>query len=272
MDVVARWRQFERLLGERGLDWALRSAPAQLRYARDAEHPHGAELEHLLPADYRTFAAEIGYPVLSYDPDREGLSFLPPEAMAVQSVNQCDPDLVFPRPVPGRPTRCLQAFFAGFDLLDYQGYSFGPAAGGDEIAVWIVEDGGPVEAVGTFTEWLTAELGEHEQRICERDQSTVTNPPTARADPHDLLAHSLGGSYDQDPYSAADLDLCWVKGDRGSYGLISRTGSWLLPLSDRFRAVRPFRDGVAEVILRVDGASHLGEWIKIQPDGSVIVD
>lgn len=172
---MARWRQFERLLVGKGLGGALRYAPAQLRYARDAEHPHGAELEHLLPADYRTFVAEIGYPVLSYDPDREGFSFLPPEAIAVQSVNQCDPDFVFPRPVPGRRTRCLHAFFAGYDLPDYQGYSFGPAAGGGEIAVWIVEDGGPVEAVGTFTEWLAAELGEHERRVCELDRSMVTN-------------------------------------------------------------------------------------------------
>lgn len=119
------------------------------------------------------------------------------------------------------------------------------------------------------TEWFTAQLGEFEQRVWELDTSTVTDLRTAHADPHDLLAHSLGGSYDQAPYSAADLDLCWVRGGRGSYGLISRTGDWLLPLGDRFRAVRPFRDGVAEVILHAEGASHPSEWIKIRPDGSV---
>ena len=59
-DAVGRWREFERILRERELDWALHYAPAQLRHARSPEHPAGARLEHLQPADYRAFVAEVG--------------------------------------------------------------------------------------------------------------------------------------------------------------------------------------------------------------------
>jgi hypothetical protein len=50
MDVVARWRSFERVLTERGLGWGLRYLPAQLRYARKATHPattRGRVLPHV---------------------------------------------------------------------------------------------------------------------------------------------------------------------------------------------------------------------------------
>jgi hypothetical protein len=292
MDAVTRWRAFERLLVDRGLGWGLRYLPAQLRYARDGEHPYGADLGHLLPADYRAFVAEVGYPVLFYDLDREGFSFLPPEAMAVQSLNQACPagtGFVFPRPRPGRPTRCMHAFFAGYDLPDYQGYSFGPADGG-EVAAWIVEDGGPVVAVGTFTEWLDAELAAHEEHIAGLDEAKVAElraehaepdgrtqmGRTGQRDPHRLLEYSLGGSYDQAPYTPADLDLTWV-GDAGAwtagrsavYGLIDGSGRWRIPPDTRFRVVRPFRDGVAEVVV---DTGDIDGWTRIRPDGSIAID
>jgi hypothetical protein len=34
--------------------------------------------------------------------------------------------------------------------------------------------------------------------------------------------------------------------------------------------VRPFRGGVAEVILNVDGTTYSGPWTTIRPDGSVL--
>ncbi|AXE82118.1 hypothetical protein C5746_40410 [Streptomyces atratus] len=299
-DAVARWREFERLLVGRGLGWGLHYAPAQLRYARAVEHPRGADLEHLLPADYRAFVAEVGYPVLNYGGDIEGFAFLPPEAMAALSVNQCgpeqsvdqgDPDFVFPRPVKDQPTRCLHAFFAGYDLPDYQGYSLGPASDEDkdEIAVWIVEDGGPVETVGTFTEWLNAELGRHEQNILGLDDAKATelrmahSKPDGRSrmagidgpDPYRLLEASLGGSYDQAAYTAEDLDLVWVGpgmwgGDHGAYGLIDGSGTWRIPYGAEFRAVRPFCGGVAEVIVASKNTSRTGPWTRIRPDGSIV--
>ncbi|WP_371097630.1 SMI1/KNR4 family protein [Streptomyces sanglieri] len=291
-DAVARWREFERLLVGRGLGWGLHYSPAQLRYARTVEHPRGADLEHLLPADYRAFVAEVGYPMLDYyDNFEEGFAFLPPEAMANQSVDQPDPDGTFPTPVKDQPTRCLHAFFAGYDLPDYQGYSLGPASDEDkdEIAVWIVEDGGPVETAGTFTEWLNAELGRHEQNILGLDDAKVTelrmaySKPDGRAraagidepDPYRLLETSLGGSSDQAAYTAEDLDLVWVGpgmwgGHPGAYGLIDGSGTWRIPYGAEFRAVRPFRGGVAEVIVASKNTSHTGPWTRIRPDGSIV--
>ncbi|MEU2673124.1 SMI1/KNR4 family protein [Streptomyces sp. NPDC007164] len=289
MSAVARWREFERLLVGRGLGWGLHYAPAQLRYARTVEHPRGADLEHLLPVDYRAFVAEVGYPMLDYCDDVEGFAFLPPEAMANQSVDQPDSDGTFPTPVKDQPTRCLHAFFAGYDLPDYQGYSLGPANDEDEIAVWVVEDGGPVETVGTFTEWLSAELGRHEQNILGLDDAKVTelrmaySKPDGRSrmasidepDPYRLLETSLGGSYDQAAYTAEDLDLVWVGpgmwgGDHGAYGLIDGSGTWRIPYGAEFRAVRPFRGGVAEVIVASKDTSHTGPWTRIRPDGSIV--
>ncbi|WP_406500050.1 SMI1/KNR4 family protein [Streptomyces sp. NBC_00846] len=298
MNAVARWREFERLLVGRGLGWGLCYTPAQLRYVRSVEHPQGADLEHLLPADYRAFVAEVGYPVLNYGGDIEGFAFLPPEAMAAlsvsqcgpeQSVDQCDPDFAFPRPAKDQPTRCLHALFASWDLPDYAGYSFGPAGDEDKIAVWIGYDGAPQDVAGTFTEWLNAEMDLHEQHIAEFDDTKVAElrmaydkavdePRMAGVGPDDsyhLLGYSLGGSYDQVAYTAEDLDLFWVGpgvcgGDHGVYGLIDGSGTWRIPYGTRFRAVRPFRDGVAEVIVASKGTSDTGPWTRIRPDGSIV--
>ena len=83
IDIAARWREFENTLHAKGLDWGLHHAPAQLRHARSTGHPRGARVEHLLPADYRAFVSEVGYPVVGFRYyDRAGISFLPPEVMA----------------------------------------------------------------------------------------------------------------------------------------------------------------------------------------------
>lgn len=202
-------------------------------------------------------------------------------------------DFTFPKSVQGRPTRCLHAFFAGYNLPEFEGCSFGPARDSDEITVWIHDDDGPTETAGTFTEWLNTELGGHEERMAGFDDAAVADlraadavpdgrtllVPGGRRDPHCLLRYSLGGSYDQAPYTAADLDLTWVVS--GDYtlgrsarlkGLIDGSGTWLIPLGDRFRAVRPFRDGVAEVILDTGRGSHVDEWTRIRPDGSIVIE
>ena len=68
----------------KGLGWALVYAPADLRYPRMATHPHGARLDHLLPADYRAFVKEVGYPVLGFSYyDRQGTTFLPPVSVTM---------------------------------------------------------------------------------------------------------------------------------------------------------------------------------------------
>jgi hypothetical protein len=268
IDLLGPWREFERVVHDRGLDWGLDYAPAQLRYARPEGHEYGVRLDHLLPADYRAFVAEVGYPVVGFKYyDRWGISFLPPEAMAYLSVDLPDPDEAWPEPVEGEPTVCLHAFFAGTDLSDIEGYSFGPAGDGGEPVVWLVENGMPCEELGTFTEWFAGEIA----RLTEH---AATFEPAPRqedhevADPHRLLDYSLGGDYVQMPYTAADLELTWVESAENSYsyGLVDGTGAWLIPLGMRFREVRPFRDGVAEVVLDADP----GHWTKIRPDGTVV--
>jgi hypothetical protein len=47
-------------------------------------------------------------------------------------------------------------------------------------------------------------------------------------------------------------------------------GGWLIPLSRRFLGVRPFRGGVAEVIIDGPGASYAGPWTRIRDDGSSV--
>ncbi|GGK98649.1 hypothetical protein Ppa06_66870 [Planomonospora parontospora subsp. parontospora] len=76
IDIIGRWRAFEKTLRDREFDWGSHFAPAQLRYARSAEHPRGAGVDHLLPADYRAFVSEVGYPVIGFGYyDRDGISF-----------------------------------------------------------------------------------------------------------------------------------------------------------------------------------------------------
>ncbi|MBB1246136.1 WG repeat-containing protein [Streptomyces durbertensis] len=263
-DIVSRWREFEETLGKNGFGWALEYAPADLRWARTASHPHGARLDHLLPADYRTFVQEVGYPVLGFRSyDRRGTTFLPPEAMAVLSVEIYDEEHGFPDPVDGAPTRCRHAFFAGYDLSDLGGYSL--AADG----VWVVENAVAVEHVGTFTEWLLGELADVERRVAEPGFLAETDPDGA-ADPHRLLDYSLEPDLSRPPYSVADLELRWVEDQADhpySYGLIDGEGRWRVPMGRRYEEVRPFRDGVAEVRLPVEDGSSGGPWTRIDTGG-----
>ncbi|MBG0825863.1 hypothetical protein HS048_34845 [Planomonospora sp. ID91781] len=275
IDIIGRWRAFEKTLRDRELDWGLHFAPEQLRYARSAEHPRGAGVDHLLPADYRAFVSEVGYPVIGFGYyDRDGISFLPPEAMARLSVDLPAPEDVWPEPADDRPTLCRYAFFAGYDLSEIEGYSFGPAAGGGEPVVWLVERGMPQEEIGTFTEWLDGEISRLHAYVTafETDEITALREKNGgEGDPHRLLDYSLGGSYDQAPYTAQDLDLAWVESQESSpysYGLIDGTGAWRIPLGKRFRSVLPFRDGAAEVILNEQTTSYAGPRITIRPDGS----
>jgi hypothetical protein len=285
IDALGLWRGLERAAGDRGLEWGVNYAPAQLRYARTADHPHGARLEHLLPADYRAFVAELGYPVVGFKYyDRRGISFLPPEAMACISVNLPDPDDEWPEAVEGEPTVCRHAFFAGNDLSDIEGYSFGPSSDGNGLVVWLVEGGMPREECGTFSEWLEAEVARLTQHVSTfepapreqtgADETGADEGDGEEYDPHRLLDYSLYGDYSQAPYTAADLALTWVESDTGSYsnsyGLIDATGTWLIPISEEIREVRPFRDGVAEVVLNKVEPGHGVFWSKIRTDGSVI--
>jgi len=269
IDVVGRWRGLERVVQERKLDWGLNYAPADLRYVRSGEHAFGARLDHLLPDDYLAFVDAVGYPVVGFAYyDRLGISFLPPEAMAHLSVDLPDPDEVWPEAVEGQPTVCLHALFAGSDLSEIDGYSFGTGQAGG-LVVWQVEEGMPRKECGTFTDWLDGEITRLTRHATTWTPVPLEDDEEPEEDPHRLLDYSLGGWYDQAPYSSADLGLHWVESDEhtDTFGLIDDTGTWLIPLGARYRDVLPFRDGVAEVVL--DGAA-LDSWTEIRTDGSLV--
>ncbi|MFH9655600.1 hypothetical protein ACH4MT_32500 [Streptomyces anulatus] len=264
-EAVSRWREFEAALEAKGLGWALEYAPADLRWARSTDHPYGARLDHLLPADYRAFVKEVGYPVLGFEYyDSHGTSFLPPEPMAVLSPMVYDPGSGFPQETDGEPTTCRYAFFAGYDLSDIHGFAMA------EDGVWVIENGVVVEHAGSFTEWLLGKLNELERHIADPGFGEDTGPDDA-ADPHRLFDYALEqGFSDRSPYSAADLELSWVEEQAGSpysYGLIDAEGRWRIPMGQRFISVRPFRDGTAEVILNAEGGSYSGPWTRIGTEG-----
>ncbi|MGW2084803.1 hypothetical protein [Streptomyces sp. NPDC001880] len=267
-EAVARWREFEKSLHSKGLAWALEYAPADLRWARSADHPHGARVEHLLPVDYLAFVAEAGYPVLGFDYyDRKGMSFLPPDPMAVLSTTVYDDDHGFPTGTGSGPTVCRHAFFAGYDLSDVSGYALA------EDGVWLIEGSAVVEHMGSFTEWLPSALGELERRIAEPGCGEGVAPGRA-ADPHRLFDYSLeSGAADRLPYSTPDLELSWVEDQSGTsyaYGLIDAGGRWRIPMGERFLGVRPFRDGVAEVIENAGDSSYSGPWTRIDTEGRAL--
>lgn len=174
----------------------------------------------------------------------------------------------FPSPVDDGPTVCRHAFFAGYDLSEINGFAF------SDDGVWLVEDSTAVEQpAGTFTEWMLAEIDRLEQRVADLDDEAVAEllqDNDGEADPHRLLDYSLGGTYDQAPYSAADLELNWVQQQSGSpysHGLVDAQGHWRIPLGKDYKSVRPFRDGVAEVIVDTEESTYNGPWHRIDPDG-----
>lgn len=277
MHIVDRWRAFEQLLSDKKLSHTLHYAPKTLRHARSVDHPRGAQLETLLPEGYRRFVAEVGYPVLGFETyDRSTFSFLPPEPMAVVSVqlaDEVDGDWRMPKPDADGITRPTLAFFAGYDLSDLHGFAFRLDSDGKEPWVWCVEDGAPVEELDSFENWLAGELDRLEAKVAAMPVGGDAESASVGDDPHRLLDYSLDRSYADAAYSAADLQLAWVEQQIGSpysYGLIDAEGRYRIPLGKRFLSVRPFRDGVAEVILAGPGASYAGPWRRIDADGALL--
>lgn len=270
-ETEQRWRAFEKQLTATGLRWALHYAPAHLRWTRHKRHPRGASFS-ALPDDYRAFVAAVGYPVVGFGYyDAQGITLVPPEAMASLSVELADPEGEFPEARAHEPTACRYAFFAGFDLADVEGWAFGP-----DGAVWLVEGGSVREPVGSFGEWLAGKLGDIERRIADSDEATRASwrdDNDDETDPHRLIDYSLDKTYDVPPYTPEDLTLAWVEHQDGSpyeYGLIDDAGNWHIPMGRRFYSVRPFRDGVAEVILNQPGNGYGGPWNRIRVDGTTV--
>ena len=174
------------------------------------------------------------------------------------------------------PTTCSFAFFAGNELSDMVGWAFArPAAGGAPV-VWYVEGTMAREEVGTFSEWLAAELGRLERLVDSIDAekaAEIAGENDGDTDPHRLIDYSLDRRYDVAAYSAEDLRLSWVMSMASTpyaYGLIDDAGKWRIPLGKGYLAVKPFRDGVAEVIVDKRGASYGGPWTRIAIDDAIV--
>ncbi|MBP6842017.1 MAG: hypothetical protein KA190_32270 [Kofleriaceae bacterium] len=273
--LITRWKAFEALVARKKLSWAYHHAPPWLRHARLREHPRGVRLDLVLPAAYTRFVSEIGYPCFGTGYyDSAGLSFLPPEPMAVVSAMLADPEGELPRATPRGPTPCRYAFFAGYELSDVEGFALGPD--GDQVGVWLVERGMAREFVGSFEAWLAGTLDAWEARVKAlrpADVRALEAENDGEDDPHRLIDYALGGSWRLRRYAPADLALSWVEdqaGDPYRYGLIDAEGRWLIPMGRRFRSVTPFRKGLAKVILNDKRSSYEGPWVTIRPDGSQV--
>jgi hypothetical protein len=282
--VVERWREFERLVQEKGLGWALHYAPRTLRFVRYNPHPHGGDFAHLLPADYVAFVDTVGYPIFGTEYyDREGISFLPPEGIAQISVGvgiaMLSVGVAFeqlPKASKAGPTKCPAAFFAGDDFSDIEGFAFAPGYGGDNV-VWLVEGGILREECGAIDAWMLETIDHLEKRVIGLSDAAIAGLETdndGEDDPHRVIDYSLDQTYDGPPYSPGDLRLHWVREGVSSppydprYGLIDDSGTWLIPMGETFRHVRPFRDGIAEVVLNTAGSTYGGPWTKIRVDGT----
>jgi hypothetical protein len=272
--AIERWRRFESRMKQGGFGFGLHYAPAHLRQARTLDAPLGASLDHLLPDDYRTFVAEVGYPVIGfYYYDTTGFSFLPPEVMAAHSVLLPTPSDEWPEPSKDSRVECFFALFAAHDLSDIEGYAFGPSEEDGSIVVWLVERGGPSEEIGPFSEWLAKELDRIEKQMSDEHAGALEKKCDGEKDPHRLIDYSLDKTYDVAPYAAADSALHWIESqnsDPYQYGLVDDEGRWRIPMGDRFKVVRPFRDGVAEVILNDENSTYAGPWKKVREDGSLM--
>lgn len=271
--LVERWRAFEKLVGQRKLDWALHYAPPALRFARDTDNPRGAAVAQLLPDDYRGFVEEVGYPIfgLSYY-DSAGISFLPPSGMEHLSLMVFDSEGNEPKRSATGPTSCFGAFFAGYELSDVEGFAFAPNDAG-ELVVWSVEGAMLRDELGAFTTWMGDLIAQLERQVkaltAERIRS-LEGENAGEDDPHRVIDYSLEKSYDVAPYSKSDLRLHWVEdqsSDPYRYGLIEDDGRWIIPMSKRWLAVKPFRRGTAEVILKGAADGYSGPWTRIGLDG-----
>jgi hypothetical protein len=269
--VIERWRAFERLIQAKRLGWALHYAPPALRYARSIRHPHGGDFAHLLPADYVAFVDAVGYPIFGtryYD--GQGISFLPPEGIAQISVDLPDAGERFPEASKAGPTKCIAAFFAGFDFSDIEGFAFAPNDDDDNV-VWLVGGGMPREKCGAFGAWMLKTIDWLEELVIglsDTEIAKLEKDNKGEDDPHRVINYSLNHTYDVPPYSPDDLRLHWVEEQcrpRYRYGLIDDSGTWLIPMSEKFNSVRPFREGIAEVILY---PTRPLTWTKIRVDGT----
>jgi hypothetical protein len=256
--LAERWLALEQKIAARGIDWAVSRAPADLRVARRARHPHGSRWEHLVPADYREFIAAVGYPILGFRYYcGDGLSFLPPEHIARISADVGDLDGETPVAVEGAPTECKVAFFAGTELSDFVGWAFGPDDDGAST-VWSVE-GGVIEPIGTFTEWLQGEIVRLNAYVDGlTDERIAVMRDEGDADPHRVFNYALG--------AGGDRELHWVEHQEGtpySHGVIDDGGRWVLPMSKKFSTVAPFIDGIAKVEM------YRGPWRTLRRDGTL---
>jgi hypothetical protein len=198
MDPVTRWKRFEESMRSNDLGWSIHYAARHLEPLEAPWEP--AQVEHLIPEDFRAFEKEIGYPMVGVRYYcKRGFSILTPAWRAVLANG------VFwdgEEPDPKEPYGVL---FAGFDLADVEGWAF--REGGDGgIEVWSVESSSLDErGAGGFTEWLDQRLAGLEAFVKDpRSAAELTEGREAgEADPHRLIDYSAAH-----PRGPGCNDLC----------------------------------------------------------------
>jgi hypothetical protein len=127
----------------------------------------------------------------------------------------------------------------------------------------------PREEAGTFTEWMVATIERLAARLSSlspEEAAELEKANKGETDPHRLIDYSLDKSYDVAPYSAEDMRLHWVE-DQDSvpyrYGLFDDANGWHIPMGKTYRSVKPFRGGVAQVIVNDPSTTYGGPWTQI---------
>ncbi|MBL8922701.1 MAG: hypothetical protein JNJ54_27885 [Myxococcaceae bacterium] len=271
MKSIRAWTSLERRLSSLGLSWAFHRLPKHLQVARSPDFPHGVEVEHLLPDDYRAFVAQVGYPVVGFSYYcRVGLSFLPPAHLETCSAMVATRDQKLLPPSRRRRPRASAAFFAGIDLSDLVGWSFAPDDPSGALHVWVT-DGAITRPVGSFDAWAAAQAERIEAWARARtaaQRRALEQENEGEDDPHRALDYALDRSEPHERATARDRTLHWVCDESKTpyrYSVIDDDGTWHLRPARPFDSVGPFVRGTARV-------RRAGKELRIDRTGKVVAD
>jgi len=174
--ATASWATLVGTLERHGLSGQLSRSSAEDSWLHDGGEaegaPSAADVEALLPASYRAFVAQHGYPLIAA-PSRlsYAFAFLPPLAARQVSAVLADEEMDFDEARAARMAgdyAWQHVMFAGWNFADGDGWAFGfdpEDEQGAEPLVWLVEGGSVVELVGSFEEWLEERAGDVRARV-----------------------------------------------------------------------------------------------------------
>ncbi len=184
MSSIQIWSDFIEELNARDLGWIVNYAPADLPGCGTPFSP--SIVKHLLPEDYLTFVAEVGYPMVGFSYYcQTGFSMFPPAFMKDMSSQ-----VFFDGDESDDPNAPHAAMFAGVELSDVVGWGFRKE--NDRLGVWNIEGNVEDEVSTSFTEWLRKKTVEILAFADNPDASEEISEGRAEGetDPHRLIDYS----------------------------------------------------------------------------------